>query len=452
MVSACSGGGAGSAVSGVTTPPTNPTGGSSSKTVVVIGAGMAGLKAARDLAARGLTTIVLEGRDRIGGRTFTNSSIGAPLDMGASWIHGISGNPMYQYAQSVGAPTIPWDYDNDQTFDLSGSAAPISEAQLTAATNAIEREIERLSVQNADASVQQAVDNAVARGSLSGLSQTQIDYLVTADIELSFAAAVDRLSIQALVEGEEVIGGDVILRNGYVSLVDELARGLDVRLNQKVTGVDYSGPQVRVQTQSGSFDADYVIITVPLGVLKQGEIQFQPALPTSKQTAIDAMGMGTLNKVYLRFPDRFWTPATTNFNRIAAPKGAWPFWFDMETASGVPVLGALVGGDFAVSMEQSSDAAIISEAMRAARSMFGGSVPDPSDFLITRWTQDEFSYGAYSELFVGARPEMRSDLARPIDDRLFFAGEATSREFPSTTHGAFMSGERAASRIAQLAT
>ncbi|GAB5456142.1 MAG: FAD-dependent oxidoreductase [Henriciella sp.] len=395
---------------------------------------------------------MLEGRDRIGGRTFTNSSIGAPLDMGASWIHGISGNSMYQFAQSVGTPTIPWDYDNDQTFDLSGGASPISDAQLAAATNAIETEIERLSVQNADAPVQQAIDNAIASGSLSGLTQTQIDYLVNADIELSFATSVERLSVQALLEGEEVVGGDVILRNGYITLVDELASGLDIRLNQKVTGVDYTNPMVRVQTESGSFEADYVIVTVPLGVLKQGGIQFQPALPMNKQTAIDAMGMGTLNKVYLRFPNRFWASGVTNFNRIAAPKGAWPFWLDMEAATGVPILGALVGGDFAVNIEQSSDAAIVSEAMTAIRSMFGASVPDPTDFLITRWTQDEFAFGSYSELFVGARPSMRTDLARSIEDRVFFAGEATSSDFPSTTHGAYMSGEQAASRVAQLAT
>lgn len=121
------------------------------------------------------------------------------------------------------------------------------------------------------------------------------------------------------------------------------------------------------------------------------------------------------------------------------------------TASGL-ILGALVGSNFAVNIEQSSDAAIVSEAMTAIRTMFGGSVPEPTDFLITRWMQDEFAFGSYSELFVGARPSMRIDLARSIEDRIFFAGEATSGDFPSTTQGAYISGKRAASRVAQLAT
>lgn len=430
--------------------PPLPAPSATSPNVVVIGAGMAGLKAASDLKALGYKVIVIEARNRIGGRTHTDTSLGVPLDMGASWIHGITNNPIYQFSQQSNTETFAWDYDLSRRFDLSGANQPLSESQYENAKDGIFSAIEFLANQSPDSSIADAVNKARNERAFRGLNQTQIDYIVDASIIGEYALSADKLSIQSVLEGEDDDGGDVIPKEGYISLVEHVAQGLNIRLNQIVSEIDYRNSITKITTTSDTFEADYVVLTVPLGVLKNNSITFLPALPQSKTNAIDALKMGVLNKVYLRFPSQFWDLNLLNFDRISAPNGAFPYWVDQQRLTGEPIISAHITGDFGQALEAKSDTEIVSETMAALQSMFGSRIPDPTDFSLTRWMQDQFSFGSYSAMSVGANPSMRPDLAASVSNKLFFAGEATDTDFPATVHGAYASGERAAEQIRRI--
>jgi monoamine oxidase len=233
-------------------------------------------------------------------------------------------------------------------------------------------------------------------------------------------------------------------------LVNHLATGLDIRLNQAVMQIAYSDTGVTVTTDSDIFEADRAIVTLPIGVLKQGDIAFEPALPEKKQTAIDALGAGVLNKIYLQFSEVFWERSPDWLSYISAAKGEFTTWLNIYRYTDQPILLAFNAGSFGQEIEAWSDAQIIDRAMATMRLISGQDSPDPIDAQITRWHSDPFARCSYSYPAVGMTDRTRADLAAPIGDRLFFAGEATHSDYPSTVHGAYLSGQREAERIRQI--
>ena len=189
------------------------------------------------------------------------------------------------------------------------------------------------------------------------------------------------------------------------------------------------------------------MVTVPLGVLKKGAIVFTPALPPAKQRAIDDLGMGVLNKTCLLFDDIFWPPDVDLIGYVGARPGRWAETVSLYPYTRQPILMMFNAGAYAVRTEAMADAEIVSEALAALVDIYG-SVPPPKDALVTRWRSDPWSYGSYSYVPVGSSFAQYAELAAPIDGRVFLAGEATHEEYPATVHGAFLSGVRAARRIA----
>ncbi|MCW8998592.1 MAG: FAD-dependent oxidoreductase, partial [Kangiellaceae bacterium] len=246
------------------------------------------------------------------------------------------------------------------------------------------------------------------------------------------------------------LGPDVVFPQGYDTLVTALADGLDIKLNTYVNAIDYQGSIVSVQTSQGTYTADYVIVTVPLGVLKKDVILFNPSLPQEKLNAIEALDMGVLNKVYLRFPEVFWDNNVDNLAQISEQKGHWSYWINLSKLTSQPILLGFNVASFGTEIESLSNQEIVSQAMVQLRKFFGDNIPEPSDSIITRWANDPFSFGSYSYVPKGATASMRQDLAAPVNNQVFFAGEATHSEYPSTVHGAFLSGQREASRILAL--
>lgn len=418
--------------------------------VIVIGAGIAGLKAATELRQAGLEVTVLESRGRIGGRLWTHTmDHGVRLDLGASWIHGISDNPIYQLAKEQHLSLYPWDYDDNILFDSNGRVDDVQAYRVAYIGEKLMSWIGRSRFRSSTLS--EVVAAAVAEGKLAQYREREINYVVSGFFENEFAAPARRLSVAALLEGDQFGGHDMLFPQGYDQITQVLAQGVKVLLNHKVSRVDYQDERPRVMANGQEFEADYVLVTVPLGVLKREIIHFTPDLPKAKQAAITGLDMGTMNKVYLQFDSIFWPSETQNFGYISEPKGQFTYWVNLAPFSGQPILLGFMSGDEAVALEQQSDKATVEAAMAVLSNMFGADIPSPNQHVITRWSQDPHSFGSYSFIPKGADSDMRVDLAAPVEGKIYFAGEATHSDFPSTVHGAYLSGEREAQRIIEAA-
>ena len=419
---------------------------STSASVLVLGAGIAGLAAAQALTEQGRSVIILEARNRVGGRMWTDSSLGVPLDLGASWIHGVNGNPITKLAKQFGVKTVPTDDENSIMFNADGSE--YSDVEWEETESLFEEIYEEVALMQEetenDTSLQDAFDAVLSEYDLSDEQMRRLNYYAYLGTSLEYGADMNDLSLWEWDQDEEFGGEEVIFPGGYNQITNGLAKGLDIRLETVVKTIRYGDDGVVVETTAGDFVADQAVVTFPLGVLKQASVKFEPPLPESKQLAIQKLAMGVLNKVYLRFPEVFWDENVETISYLGDVLGEWSDWLSFVPFTGEPVLMAFHGGDKGFALENLSDDVIVAGAMKTLQVMFGESVPEPIGVLITRWGKDPFALGAYSHIPPFASGEDYDALFEPVDDKLYFAGEATSREYPSTVHGAYLSGLAAA--------
>lgn len=423
--------------------------GSREADVLVLGAGIAGLAAARTLADAGLRVIVLEARDRIGGRMWTDHSLGMPLDLGASWIHGVKGNPIAELAAQWKVRTIPTNFDNFTTFHADGSELSTDEEeQMEELFNSVYTQVEQMQEDTEnDMSLQAAFDEVIASRNLSTEELRRLNFYIQAETSLEYGADPADLSLWNWDQDEELGGKEVVFPGGYNQITDGLAKGLDIRLGVKVDSIRYGSDGVDVKTSSGAFRGDRAIVTFPLGVLKQGSVTFDPPLPESKQSAIDRLDMGILNKVYLKFPKVFWDEEIEGFGYMGEALGEWNDWLSFAPYINQPVLMAFHGGAKGFALEELSDEEIVSGAMKTLRIIYGDEIPELEGYVITRWGKDPFALGSYSHIPPFASGDDLDALFEPVENVLYFAGEATHRAFPATVHGAYLSGIAAAQEI-----
>lgn len=413
------------------------------QSVVIVGAGVAGLAAAGELRARGFDdVVVLEARDRIGGRVWTDTiGDGFPIDLGASWIHGIDGNPITAIARENGIATHRTDWGNG-AFHYHEVGEPARSARRAM------RDFWRLAEENPDMSFQSVREELVANTDFSEADRHYLDYMLTTDVENEYAADLGDLSYRSVDGGGGFRGGDVVFPGGYGQIVDVLASGVTVRTEQAATGIDHSGSTIVVTTAGGAtFEAGGVIVTVPLGVLKDGFIAFRPSLPVRKRDAIAKLEMGVLNKAYLLFDDVFWDREVERLQYVSADGGPWAETISLYPYMGQPILAMLNSAAYGTGLEQLSDREVVARAVAALSNMYGD-VPAPTDARITRWRSDPWTHGSYSYVPAGSTFAEHAALGEPVGDKLFFAGEATSEDYPATVHGAYLSGVRAARQIA----
>lgn len=332
-----------------------------SASVGIIGAGAAGIAAGRQLLDAGFEVVIYEARQRIGGRVHTDMSLGVPVDLGGSWIHGVDGNPMTAIADAVDAPRVPTDWDSTVTYDAKGNRVPGSFWALPTRTvnGAAGRGL----------TIQAAIDDALADRTPEYVDQ--FNFAVVATFEHEYAADAQHLSAEAPHEGNYFRGGDVLLPNGYLDLLRTLTDDLEIRLGSVVDRVVWGAEGTTIGIAGQQFTHDHVVVTLPLGVLKTRAVAFEPPLPDEKQGAIDRFGMGLLNKVVLEFPYAFWDQGVDYFGYIAADRGKWAQWYDMEGVTGRPIALAFNAASVAGAMEAASDDEVVAEAMAVLGTIYG---------------------------------------------------------------------------------
>lgn len=420
--------------------------------IVVIGAGLAGLAAAQALQRLGHDVLVVEGRDRIGGRVWTSRHWpDAPLDLGATWIHGTEGNPITELADAMQARRLVTDYERVITYNTDGS--PFSAAddrELAQLRKSLFEAITLAQADEGDSSILRATES-VRRG-LDPSSQEHrlIDFILNSELEQDYAGSVAQLSAHWYDSGQFFDGDEALFEQGFDVITESLAAGLAIELGQVVREVQWDQSPVRVMTNQSEFLADQVVVTLPLGVLQAQRVRFTPALPREKQEAIARLGMGVLNKSYLRFDQAFWPADVDWLGHVSAHHGEWTEWVSFQRVANLPILLGFNAADQGRQIEAASDGATVASAMETLKTIFGPQIPEPVDVQITRWATDPFALGAYSYPAVGSTPRDRQVLAAPLDQRVFFAGEATHPDYFGTTHGAYLSGLRAAEEILAL--
>jgi monoamine oxidase len=421
----------------------------STPSVLVIGAGLAGLSAARDLHSAGAKVTVLEARDRLGGRIWTSRAWpDLPMDMGASWIHGTKGNPLTQLADQAGTLRLATRYDSAIALDAAGQEIDLSPAYALA-DKTIAAARAKAETRDSDQSLKEAILATPSWAQANDRTRRLIRHVLNASVEAEYGGAWDEVSAWYFDEAAEFGGGDKLFPKGFNQITDHLAEGLTIRTGSVVASVAQTGAGVQVTLSDGEvLQADHGVVTVPLGVLKSGDIAFDPPLAPARRAAIETLGMGLLNKCWLRF-DRIAWPNDVDWIEWLGPKdGIWSQWVSLAQSTGAPVLLAFHAGDQARQMETLSDAEMIAEAHAALKTMFGRDFPAPIAAQVTRWAQDPFTHGAYSFNATGTTPETRAALAgTDWGGRLIFAGEACEPDYWGTAHGALLSGRRAAAEI-----
>ncbi|WPF86992.1 FAD-dependent oxidoreductase [Cyanobacterium aponinum AL20118] len=429
--------------------------------IIIIGAGIAGLTAGKTLQNQGFEVILLEARNRIGGRLWTSKKWdNAFVDMGASWIHGEEGNPITKLANTINAQVFSTKSEKSIIYDLNGKEIiEDKEEKLDKLTNKLKEIINK--IQNNyyyDISLQKALEKELKWQTLSDVNKQYLEYLLNSNIEQEYAADISQLSAFYFDESNEFDGDDLLFVKGYNVISDYLAQGLNIKLNHTVEAIGVAAPSVNASNSQGvnvitnksNFQADRVIVTLPLGVLQKNIVKFSPALPEKKLEAINQLGMGVLNKLYVLFPKRFWQNNYDWIGKISEKKGQWSEWVNLESALKKPILLGFNAGKFGKEIESWSDEEIIADAMKTLRQIYGNSIPQPIDYQLTRWSQDPFTFGSYSYYATNSTPNHRQELAKPINKRVFFAGEATSIDYPATVHGAYFSGLRVSQEIIAL--
>lgn len=430
------------------------------ETILVIGAGIAGIAAARELVDNGFEVTILEARNRMGGRIHTHDLGGQPVDLGAQWIHSSRGNPISALADKFGIKTVTPGYSAYITYESNGQQLSLAESgTLWAKLQSLIDQTEDLNERNLargkpDISMAQALKE-VGLGRNTSPRETRILYsFLGSMIEADEAEDLEKISLEYYwgedEEDSELGGPDLTFPQGYHQIIRGLAKNLDVRLNQQVKNISYGKSGVIVNTARDEFRASRAIITLPLGVLKIKTVEFDPPLPKVKTNAVSGLRMGLANKTVLRFPRAFW-PNSQFLGYVSEKRGRFVYWVNIHSYTKAPILSLWSHGNAGRYMEAFSDTQTVDLAMSAIRKVFGPQTPDPTDFRITRWMSDPFSAGSYSTMPPGGNYALYDDLAKPVKKRLFFAGEATNRQHMATVHGAYLSGLREARRITKLA-
>jgi len=399
--------------------------------VAIIGAGAAGLGAAHALKDSGLSVILLEARDRIGGRAHTIAAApGIPFDMGCGWLHSADRNSFVGIAQQLGfeinKARAPW---RQQSYDRTFPSA--DRLDFFAAIDAFYDRAEAAAESETDGPASSCLEPGNRWNPMIDAISTYINGFELKDVSLHDMDAYEDTEINWRLSA------------GYGALIAAYGAPCAISLNTAVSVIDHSGARLRLETSRGTLGANRVIVTVPTNLIAVEAIRFQPPLP-AKVDAARGLPLGTNNKVLLALDGGAALPSDSGLRGATTSSSVGSFQI---RPFGTPTVEGFYGGSFARELEDAGEGALSAQAVDEVVALLGSDFRRRlSPLAESRWAHDPFAQGAYS----AARPGhagARAILAAPVDGRLFFAGEATSPHFFSTAHGARDSGERAAQEI-----
>lgn len=425
--------------------------------VVVVGAGIAGLAAASGLRQAGIDHVVLEARDRVGGRLHTVDLAGTPVDLGGSWIHHPIGNPLAAACDELG---IAHDQGNP-TPSLSGfdeaegrrldhdETALYAVAESESFWDSVESLSRRL---GPNASAEDAINAHIGGRGLSGAVARRVRQELRAEVEADAPGTVDAQSLSWLAV-EEVFDGDLfgdLPRGGYGRVIDALAADVDVRLGCEVTDVEIAGDGVVVRCGDGSAETgSHVVVTAPLGVLKRGSPRFHPELPVLVREAVDKLSFGSYEKIAVGFDTPFWRDDGLSHLIVFPADDTSPtVWiFDLDDFGAGPVLCAHLFHTMTHIAVDRHPAEAVDWMMDVLAKVVNRPLPKPVASVVTSWATDPYTSGSYSQCPLGAEPAMLDRFAEPVYGRLLFAGEHTQSARVGYADGAYVSGLRAAHQL-----
>lgn len=426
---------------------------------MIIGAGISGLEAGRLLGEQGVKTLILEGRNRTGGRIHSiRSEQGHVVDLGATWIHGIHGsiptgiysNPLWDLTQEANLPTRGTEALDFQIFSNDNNLAEDVVDWLDEFMRFV-REETRLA--SADISFGHYATLFVKEKQFDSKQEeifySSLHYLIenTEGAQLNEISAKGVLDLTTVFYGEE----HMFHQDGFMALTDYIAKSAgEIQLNKIVKQVNVKDTSVEVLTQDGrTYRSRYVLMTVPLGVLKSRQITFEPALPRWKLNAIDRLGYGHLEKAILVWDKAWWNSTHLYFLRVSPKITHFGYWVNLNKWNDKPALISFFPGNSEYRQRFINDKQkMISDIHLTLQEMFPNTdIPMPSESYLTTWREDPFSLGSYSYISVNQKYEDPSYLGEPIGDRLLFAGEATSQDSYGFAHGALLSARREVTRL-----
>ncbi|MFO0485190.1 MAG: flavin monoamine oxidase family protein [Sphingobacteriia bacterium] len=417
---------------------------------VVVGAGMAGLAAARELKTLGWDVLVLEARDRIGGRVYTDRGWGLPIELGANWIHNAeqADNLLPKLAEELNINRKQSDFSHVALH--VGPGDTVSNLGATLAYLRLRRALRRAYRDRKAGPTSLGQMLETARQNLPTHDRNRMmDQLLEEALSISLGGELMELDADFYandLQGNAKASIDLLITGGYDQLTAYLARQLPVQLHTTVREIEAKSDRVLVKTDDAEYPADHVVVTVPLSLLQQGAIRFSPALPDWKVKAIQGLRMGLINKVFFRFHRTFWADKQEFlfFNREISRRHG--LFVNLQAYVGQPVWLALPSGRAAMLTEQQDSAAHIRHWQEVLHPFFPHREIDIADLKATAWLADPYARGAYASVPVGGHGGLFQAMAEPVG-RVHFAGEATHEKYFSTVHGAISSGQRAASRL-----
>jgi monoamine oxidase len=427
------------------------------QSVIVVGAGISGLAAAQRLLQANMDVLVLEAGNRIGGRVWTENPWGAHIENGAAWIYGIHNNPIYELLTAIKQPVIPTFYNHRcPECKFSSLALHDSEGRLMD-----QQEVNQLlqwcaefqdylKKESQNFSLQESLNTYAQNFALSPKHHLLLSEMLKLFYINETTAELCQLSLSkidnALYSGAS--GRNVILPNGFSQLPALLAKDVPILLNCKVKRVINKGNRVVIKAEDQEFCSDFVLVTVPAAVLKEGGITFKPPLSEEKKLALQQFRIGLLDKVHLFFPFSFWEKECEWITYLppSEEREEEVQFFNQKKFCSQPILTAFFAGQFAEVMESWTDQKVQNYLMERLRKIYGDDIPEPSAIALTRWGKDPLFKGSFVFLPLEMQQVNFPTFGEPAG-KIYFAGEVASTYFPQTAEEAYYSGVEAAQQI-----